>query len=126
MDHDFKAFYKEELYHRQELHYPPFSRIILIEFKGEDETEVEKHARTFLGIFRQTDGRCEILGPAPAAIAKIKNNYRWHIMIKDLKRSDPSGGSLQSLLMGVTQRYNELLSSRKVQMTIDVDPQGMM
>lgn len=126
VDHDFKAFYKEELYHRQELHYPPFSRIILIEFKGEDETEVERHARTFLGIFRQTDGRCEILGPAPAAIAKIKNNYRWHIMIKDLKRSDPSGGSLQSLLMGVTQRYNELLSSKKVQMIIDVDPQGMM
>ncbi len=126
IDHDFKAFYKEELHHREELHYPPFSRIVLIEFKGEDEAEVERHARTFVGIFRQTDGRCEILGPAPAALARIKNNFRWHVMIKEIKRGESGGTSLRSLLLNVIQRYTILLPTKKVQMIVDVDPQGMM
>jgi primosomal protein N' (replication factor Y) (superfamily II helicase) len=126
VDHDFKAFYTEELHHREELHYPPFSRIVLIEFKGENETEVERHARTFVGIFRQTDGRCEILGPAPAALARIKNNFRYHVMIKEMKRGESGGVSLRSLLLNVIQRYGTLLPSKKVQMIVDVDPQGMM
>lgn len=39
VSHDFPGFYKEELEYRRELDYPPFSRIVLVEFKGERENE---------------------------------------------------------------------------------------
>ncbi len=69
-----------------------------------------------------------ILGPADAAIPKIKNVYRKHIVVKDLKSSDPSGSFLRSALLKAKSQYESspLAANKKIKMIIDVDPQGMM
>jgi primosomal protein N' len=69
-----------------------------------------------------------ILGPADAAIPKIKNVYRKHIVVKDLKSYDPSGLYLRSALLKAKAQYDasSLFTNKKIKMTIDVDPQGMM
>ena len=128
--HDFHGFYKEELEYRRELDYPPFSRIVLLEFSGERENEVQHHAKKFaefLAMHNQQN-RFIILGPADAAIPKIKNVYRKHIVVKDLKSSDPSGLYLRSALLKAKAQYevSSVASNRKIKMIIDVDPQGMM
>ncbi|HET9131971.1 MAG TPA: primosomal protein N', partial [Terriglobia bacterium] len=72
--HDFKNFYNEELEFRRELDYPPFSRVVLIEFTGGRENEVQHHARKFAEfLLHESNDRLRILGPADAAIPKIKN-----------------------------------------------------
>jgi primosomal protein N' (replication factor Y) len=128
--HDFHGFYQEELEYRRELDYPPFSRIVLLEFSGEQENEVQHHAKKFAEFLamHNRQHRFIILGPADAAIPKIKNVFRKHIVVKDLKSHDPSGLYLRSALLKAKAQYeaSSLAVHRKIKMTIDVDPQGMM
>ena len=127
--HDFKNFYKEELEYRRELDYPPFSRIVLIEFTGGREQEVLHHARKFAEFLRHNaKEHFRVLGPADAAIPKIKNQFRKHIVVKDLRDQDPSGTILRSALTGAVQQYEAagLNKDKRTTMAIDVDPQGMM
>jgi primosomal protein N' (replication factor Y) len=127
--HDFKNFYKEELEYRRELDYPPFSRIVLVEFTGGNENEVQHHAKKFSEYMLQgAKDQFRVLGPADAAIPKIKNQYRKHVVVKDLREKDPSGAILRSALHKAKQQYETagLAKDRKTSMTIDVDPQGMM
>jgi primosomal protein N' (replication factor Y) len=127
--HDFPGFYREELEYRRELDYPPFSRIVLLEFKGEKENEVEHHAKKFAEMLIPHSGSFfTVLGPADAAIPRIKGHFRKHIMVKDMKNTDPGGGHLRSALLKARERYysSALGKNRGVQVSIDVDPQGMM
>ncbi len=128
--HNFTGFYQEELEYRRELDYPPFSRIVLLEFSGERENEVQHHAKKFADFLalQNQQKKFIILGPADAAISKIKNVYRKHVVVKDLKSIDPSGSSLRSALLKAKAQYeaSSIASNRKIKMIIDVDPQGMM
>jgi primosomal protein N' (replication factor Y) len=127
--HDFAGFLSKELEYRKELDYPPFSRLVLIEFKGEQESEVAQHVKKFAGLLLTKAGKYfSVLGPADAAIPKIKNQFRKHLVIKNFKSTDPSGSYLRTALLNARDAYSEspLGKNRKVQMTIDVDPQGMM
>jgi primosomal protein N' (replication factor Y) len=128
--HNYRGFYQEELEYRRELDYPPFSRIALLEFSGELENEVQHHARKFvefLDLYNQQK-RFIILGPADAAIPKIKNVFRKHILVKDLKTTDPSGSHLRYALLKAKTEYESspLATNKRIKMIIDVDPQGMM
>jgi primosomal protein N' (replication factor Y) len=127
--HDFKNFYKEELEYRRELDYPPFSRIVLIEFTGGRENEVLHHAKKFSEfLLLSAKEQFRVLGPADAAIPKIKNQFRKHVVVKDLRDKDPAGAILRAALLKAKQQYDAagLSKDRKTTMTIDVDPQGMM
>ena len=127
--HDFEGFYKEELEYRRELDYPPFSRLVLIEFRGERENEVTHHVKKFSESLQSKSGKWfSVLGPADAAIPKIKNLYRKHIVIKNFKSTDPGGTKMRAALLSARQQYeaSPLGKNRGVKMLIDVDPQGMM
>ena len=125
IDHDFASFYQEELAARQELAYPPFSRIVLVETRGKDEGKVRKAAERFADLIQGPDGAFMRLGPAPAVIGRINNYYRWHIIIKDLKARDPGGAILRQSLQSARARTEGSIA-RDVRITIDVDPVGMM
>ncbi len=127
--HDFAGFYKEELEYRRELDYPPFSRLVLIEFRGASESEVTLHVNKFSEFLLPKAGSWfSVLGPADAAIPRIKNLYRKHLVIKNFKSTDPAGIKMRAALQLARQQYaaSPLGKNRAVQMIIDVDPQGMM
>jgi primosomal protein N' (replication factor Y) len=128
VQHDFKSFYEEELQYREELDYPPFSHIILVELKGENEKEVSRHAERFAQLLRSTDSHLVILGPTPAVLSKLKGQYRWHIAVKDLKSKDISGKFAREALRKAVRTYqaSALGKSRTVKLILDIDPQGMM
>jgi hypothetical protein len=54
--------------------------------------------------------------------------FRKHVLVKDLKDTDPSGTYLRTSLLKARHQYlaSPLGKDKKIQMTIDVDPQGMM
>jgi primosomal protein N' (replication factor Y) len=128
LTHDFSGFYKEELAYRKELDYPPFSRIVLVEFRGKNENAVFSRSRKFSEIVRASQNDAFIvLGPADAAIPKIKTYYRKLVVIKNLKSVDPSGSRLRGVLELAKLSYDKATGTTSgVTMTIDVDPQGMM
>lgn len=125
VDHDFKAFYEEELKSRQELSYPPFSRLALVESRGENEQKVQKEAERFAAALGRAITHPILLGPAPAVIGKIKKSYRWHIILKSRKEEDPGGGMLRRALQSALQS-TEKERKRDVRLIIDIDPVGLM
>jgi primosomal protein N' (replication factor Y) len=126
--HDFVSFYQQELPLRKELEYPPFTRIVLIEFRGEKEENVMRHATWVSERLHAAERNLRILGPAPAVIAKVRSVFRWHIVVKDSKERDPSGKRLHRIFRQTIDAYrsDRLGKSRSVKVVIDIDPVGMM
>lgn len=126
--HDFQEFYREELQYRRELDYPPYSRLVLIELNGTRDNEVMRHAEWLAQLLKSKNTHFITLGPAPAAIPKLKGNFRWHIVIKNLKNLDPAGRHLHAALAQLLESYrlSALGRSRRVKLIVDVDPVGMM
>jgi len=125
VDHDFGAFYEEEIRARRELAYPPFSRLVLVETKGESEEHVREEAEKFARALKATGLRASLLGPAPAVIGRIDRKYRWHLILKCLKEEDPSLAAVREALR-TAARQTEQKRRRDVRLTVDVDPAGLM
>jgi len=127
IDHNYRGFYEEESRYRQSAMYPPFARLVLIECKGTDEKNVHQVAERFAVRLKRFAPQAIILGPAAAVISKIKNNYRWQIIVKAVKTNDPNSASVRNAVDRVVQEISSSADVRRgVQLTVDVDPQGIM
>jgi primosomal protein N' (replication factor Y) len=82
--HDYRAFFQSEIKARRELGYPPFSRLALIRFSGPEAPAVEAAAEAAAEAGRRlaTGPDLEILGPAPAPLARLREQYRFQILIR--------------------------------------------
>ena len=83
---NYEAFYEQEISLRREFGYPPFSRLVRLIFVGANRDRVREVAE---GIGEELRGRgagVEVLGPAPSGIEKLKNRYRWHLLLKGRDR----------------------------------------
>lgn len=125
IDHDFKAFFDQEMEARRELSYPPFSRLALVEMKGKNEPYVRQESERFFGLMGMPPEGMSLLGPSPAVIGKINNYYRWHIIIKSDRGADPSGARVRSLLRRTIKASGEKRRS-SVRLIVDVDPVGLL
>jgi primosomal protein N' (replication factor Y) (superfamily II helicase) len=124
IDHNYLAFFDEEIAERQELSYPPFSRLTLIETRGEDEAEVQRTAERIAAALQRSTPPFQILGPAPAVIGKINKNFRWHIVLKTPKTVDPSGTRTTGIVRQAVEGVRN--GVRKTQIIVDIDPAGIM
>jgi primosomal protein N' (replication factor Y) len=125
VDHNFRAFFEEELAGRRELQYPPYSRVVLIETRGKEEGPVKEAAEFFARSLKRRAVGAVILGPAPAAIERIRNQYRWHVIAKNLKEADPAGAAFRAVLRQTLHAFAPRKSTN-VQVILDVDPAGLM
>ncbi len=83
--HAYEAFYAEELAHRAEFHYPPLGQLALISLSAPREAEVTRAAEEISALARaaaHTTPGCEVLGPAPAPIPRLRDRYRFQILLK--------------------------------------------
>ena len=119
------TMYNDELATRRELNYPPFSRFIVIEFRSEDEKEAESHSRHFRLLMPSESPAMQIMGPTQALIWKLRNFYRYQIVIKNLKAVDPGGKIFAKMFADAHDRYRAQHGKGSVQLIVDVDAQGM-
>ncbi len=87
-EQDYDGFYKEEIKFRQRLGYPPFSVLASIMIKHRVHARAMQNASI---LRRSLDAaniakHCRILGPAPASLARLKNEYRIQIILKGATR----------------------------------------
>jgi primosomal protein N' (replication factor Y) len=82
--HDYEGFYNHEIAVRRQMIYPPFSKIFTILFTGTDERNIIKLLFNLSDIMNHynKDSLFETIGPAPAFISKIKDSYRWRLIVK--------------------------------------------
>lgn len=116
--HDYPAFYHDEMLQRRRTGYPPYFRLVLITFSHEDVPVVIRGAHTMADYLRQRLAQTTILlGPVASPIARVKDRFRFQIMLK--YRDEPH---LAELLSQATAAFEEWNKQQKVLMTIDVDP----
>ena len=87
-EQDYEGFYKEEIKYRQRLGYPPFFVLASIMVKHREHAQAMRNAsilRRALDM-ANTDRNCRILGPAPASLARLKNEFRVQIILKGATR----------------------------------------
>lgn len=82
---DYEGFFAQELLFRQQLFYPPYSRLIKLMYQHEEEQEARNGAAWLIAAFEQQfqkDKRQQIIGPSPAVIARLRGIYRFVVLIK--------------------------------------------
>ena len=121
---DYDLFYNTEISLRKQLKYPPFCDIILIGFTSVIEQEVAKVAGKIHEYLKNRVLK-ENLGiilykALPSPIDKIKNKYRWRILIKC-----KFGEEITDLINDVLEEFQKL-KSKSTKITIDLNPNNMM
>ncbi|MDX1590384.1 MAG: primosomal protein N', partial [Balneolaceae bacterium] len=81
-NHDFKAFAKHELANREMLGYPPYSRMVVFQFKCPSIQKVQAVAESFCNAMRSVVGEDLVMGPSPSVIEWISGQYQWEANIK--------------------------------------------
>ncbi len=116
--HDEAGFYQQELEERRALGYPPFGRLISIRVEAGQEEAARQAAERLGEHLRQAVDklrlRAQVLGPAPAPVAKVKHRWRYYLLIK-------AGNAKQAasvLRLGAFR----LGAPAGVSLTVDVDP----
>jgi len=118
--HDYQGFFRQELAIRRELDFPPFSYLVLMRGQAEDQELLQKvlhEIKNGLQDIIAAHGWSEkitVMGPVPAAVAKIKKRYRWQLLLKSSHRP-----FLQQLAAVWRRRYQ---IPRQVSIALDVDP----
>ena len=74
---------------------------------------------------KYSQGFFEVIGPAPAPMIRLKNKYRWQILIKVNTKKDPTGRNTRALIRSA---IDPSLSGKKGSQSIslDIDPLDMM
>lgn len=117
---DYEGFYKTELELRKYMGYPPYSDLFQIVFSGKEETSVknaaEKWYDSIMEVLNEED-RMQVFKPQPAPMNKIKETYRWCMLIKS-----PQGR--RRMYAEVLERIKENDKARKKEyaVTVDINP----
>jgi len=78
-EHDYFGFYKEEVKTRKMFNYPPFSRLVRIVSSSSNR---EKSEKLINSAYEKVKQNYEVLGPSKCPIFKLRNKFRYHIIIK--------------------------------------------
>ena len=121
--HDVSGFLDQELADREEAHYPPAARLALIRVDAIDEKvalhvsqRIADHARTTEQVRERT---VEIMGPAPAPLARLRGRYRYRVLLRAAERPP-----LRQVLHVLAREIPHL--DRRARTVIDVDPVSML
>jgi primosomal protein N' (replication factor Y) len=122
--HDYAGFIAGELERREALGYPPFARLVALRLDGTEPVVVEREATSLATRLRTQSlavglGPEAVLGPAPAAIERLRNRHRWQILLR--ARDVPA---LRQLARAARSAL-PALRKRGVRLVIDVDPYSM-
>ena len=115
--HDFVGFYEQEIEFREQLKYPPASRVALLTLKGRSEEKVKfsaDHLKRELEKKLKSLKDLVIAGPAPAPLLRAENFYRYQIMLRTRAMS-----ALSRELAIIVQ---SLTLPDDVTLAVDIDP----
>jgi primosomal protein N' (replication factor Y) len=139
--HDFAAFVARESAHRRDFGYPPYGRLVAFGLSGADEervvdaaTRVAERARLHAdgatsraaGAASQADGGVQILGPAPAPLARLRGKHRWRVTLKAR-----DGAGLHATARATIDALERPATAADrlpagVALTVDVDPYDLL
>jgi primosomal protein N' (replication factor Y) (superfamily II helicase) len=122
-DQDYARFIRRELQLRRELMYPPFARLAMVRIEGAQPRLVARiadAAAASLAKSASPEG-LRVLGPAPAPIERLKQRYRWQVMLKSRELRP-----MRAALTAMRAEVGPIADRDKVYLIIDIDPVRML
>ncbi|MGN7611136.1 replication restart helicase PriA [Magnetococcales bacterium HHB-1] len=116
MQHDLINFAEEEKIFRESAEYPPFNRIALFRFSCRQQKKGEDFCEALSEIIPEEDEEIAVLGPSPAPLEKLRDRFRWQLLVKEKTR-----GKLHRFLTPFI-RDVERLAKSSIRWDIDIDP----
>jgi primosomal protein N' (replication factor Y) len=82
--HDYEGFARGELAERRRYGWPPYTRLVRAVVSARDEGAARERCGGIVDSLREglPPGAAEILGPAPCGVARVKDRFRWHCVVK--------------------------------------------
>ncbi len=120
---DYPGFFQQEIAFRKAMKYPPFGSIASMTFSAAMEAEARDKCRELHSALslRQSDEQSfetlEIMDPARAPLYRIKDRYRWRLIVK---------GPGQALLTAFLTPVTDHMHFGKVAFSLDLDPYQML
>ena len=117
--HDYERFYSVELENRREVGYPPFARLVTARVHAGAEDEARGATQLLAETARQhaavREGAVQILGPAPAPLARLRGRYHYRLLLKS-----PDRRLLRKVTALLAARIDQGLGPAHA--TLDIDP----
>lgn len=85
--HDYSAFYDQEIVYRRQLRYPPFSRLVRLEYRHHNARKAKEAALTLANHLKdwlKDEPHTDMIGPAPCFFSRLYGKYRWQIILRGL------------------------------------------
>ncbi|WP_456434198.1 replication restart helicase PriA [Thermosulfuriphilus sp.] len=116
--HDYQGFYETEISLREELNWPPFSRLASLIWESTSAEAGEKVARALEALSSQVPPEVEILGPAATSRPRLKGRWRWQVILK--------AASVVALHQGLAKAQELARKAGRghpLRLIVDIDPE---
>ena len=109
---DYAGFYEYAIEERKRALFPPFRFLLKLTCTYKTEATAIRASRQLAAQLRAAKYDCEILGPTPAFYERVRDTYRWQIIIKTKRR----------------EILTDILATQKLgpQWTSDIDPGSLL
>ncbi len=122
--HEYGKMFTHEMRLRKHPVFPPYVRLTVLRVGGRVEAEVQETTLTIARFCRKTAEkekyRIEVLGPAPSPLDKIKDKYRWQVLLKGVDTDE-----LHAVCTALRGERKTLMK-HDCELVVDVDPENMM
>jgi primosomal protein N' (replication factor Y) (superfamily II helicase) len=126
LGHDFHGFAERELEARRSPLYPPYCKLVNVIISGLDEAKTQETAQSaadwFQGLIRTRRLRgLEVIGPAPCPIERIRDRWRWHVLLRS-----ESSGMISRVSRFFGERFRAPSGKEDMRVAIDRDPVALL
>lgn len=122
VNYDYEGFYEKEFTVRALMKYPPFCKILLINGISKKEELLKNFMHKIFNMIKslaEKELEVDVLGPIPCLVSKVKENYRWQIVIKGEFKSE-FAKKIKELLYDENKNvYND------IRISMDINPNNL-
>ncbi len=126
LGHDYDQFYARESEERRGPGYPPHGRLTNVIVSGSREESVQERCaeiadRTSAARAALDARGVEVLGPAPCPIDRIRERWRWHVLLRC-----PEPAPLGRVSRWLLEAFADMLGSGEPSLSLDRDPLSLL
>jgi len=113
---DYSRFYEKEIEFRRFMRYPPFAALANVVLRHEKQEEALRMSGEIANLLNPAPANMRVLGPAEAPVARLRNEFRYQLLLKTSSRK-----LLAEVLLKIRQHALESKWGATA-LVIDVDP----
>ena len=117
---DYEEMFNTEILERRNFHYPPLYRLIQLDVKHKDLSNLVVISDSLAKVLRSQFGD-RVLGPEAPLISRIRNYYIQTILIK-VEKEGVSVQKIKEALLHILRNFDSQTVNKGVYIHIDVDP----